>query len=400
MARADGLRLLVVGVAWPPETFIAHLLQGLAQSGIEVTLATGRKPSDEWLQDAKIYWLHIPAWEQPVIPRMAQLAAQAGGAMLRSLRDARVFARAARPAATQGQRLAGWNRLLPYAGRRWDVIYFPWNSAAIEHLPLFELGMPVVISCRGSQIYVAPHNPEREPFHRGLRESFARAAVVHGVSKAIVQEAVQYGLDPARARVIYPAVDPDFFCPVVPRGPGRQDFSIVTTGSLVWVKGYEYACAAIRRLKDRGVPARLEIIGDGPEQQRLLYTIYDLGLEGSVQLAGRLSPPAVRQRLQAADVFLLSSLSEGLSNAALEAMACELPVVTTDCGGMREAITAGVEGLITPVRDAEALAEALEWLWRYPDMRLRMGQAGRRRVLRDFSLQDQTAQFVELFAAL
>jgi colanic acid/amylovoran biosynthesis glycosyltransferase len=365
-----------------------------------VTLATGHKPADEWLQEVKIHWLDIPAWKQPVIPRMAQLAAQAGGAMLRSPRDVRVFARAARPAATQGQRLAGWNRLLPYAGRRWDVIYFPWNSAAIEHLPLFELGMPVVISCRGSQIYVAPHNPERQPFRQDLRETFARATVVHGVSKAIVQEAAQYGLDPARARVIYPAVDPDFFCPPERLRPERPDFSIVTTGSLAWVKGYEYACAAVRRLIDQGVPARFEIIGDGPEYQRLLYTIQDLGLDGSVRLAGRLAPPAVRQRLQAADAFLLSSLSEGLSNAALEAMACQLPVVTTDCGGMREAITEGVEGLITPVQDAEALAAALERLWRDPDMRLRMGQAGRRRTRQDFNLQGQMAQFVELFAAL
>jgi colanic acid/amylovoran biosynthesis glycosyltransferase len=400
MARADGLRLLVVGVAWPPETFLARLLQGLAQAGLQVTLATWRKPPDEWLRESNIHWLDVPSWEQPVIPRIGQLAAQAGGAMLRSRQDLGAFARGSRSAGSLRQRLAFWNRLLPYAGRRWDAIYFPWNSAAIEHLPLFELGMPVVISCRGSQIYVAPYNPEREPFRQGLRETFARAAAAHGVSKAILQEAAQYGLDPARARVIYPAVDPDFFCPVDSRRPEGQEFSIVTTGSLVWVKGYEYACAAVRRLIDRGVPARFEIIGDGPERQRLLYTIHDLGLEGSVRLVGRLSPAAVRQRLQTADAFLLSSVSEGLSNAALEAMACGLPVVTTDCGGMREAITEGVEGLITPVREVEGLAEALERLWRDPDARSRMGQTGRRRVLRDFSQQDQTAQFVELFSTL
>jgi glycosyltransferase involved in cell wall biosynthesis len=141
----------------------------------------------------------------------------------------------------------------------------------------------------------------------------------------------------------------------------------------------------------------LEIIGDGPEHQRLLYTIQDLGLEGSVRLRGRLSPTGVRQRLQAADAFLLSSLSEGLSNAALEAMACGLPVVTTDCGGMREAITDGIEGLITPVRDAAALALALERLWQIPDLRQRMGEAGRRRILSDYTLKRQIDQFVDLF---
>ncbi len=108
----------------------------------------------------------------------------------------------------------------------------------------------------------------------------------------------------------------------------------------------------------------------------MLYTIHDLGLEGCVRLVGQLSADAVRQRLQNADAFLLSSVSEGLSNAALEAMACGLPVVATDCGGMREAITNGVEGLIIPVRDAPALAVALERLWRDPVLRLRVGADG------------------------
>jgi len=399
MAKADGLRLLVVGVSWPLETFLERLLKGLAQSGILVTLATRRRPPDKWLQESNIRWLHAPSWEQPLIPRMWQLAAQAGWAVLRGPQDLRTLRRNVRSGSMR-ERLATWNRLLPFAGRSWDAIYFPWNSAAIEHLPLFDLGVPAVVSCRGSQIYVAPHNPERESIRHGLRETFARATAVHCVSEAILLEALHYGLDPARSRVIYPAVDPDFFIPAGTERPGDQDYCIVTTGSLAWVKGYEYACAAVGQLRDQGVPIRFEIIGSGPEHQRLLYTIHDLGLEGCVRLAGQLSADAVRQRLQNADAFLLSSVSEGLSNAALEAMACGLPVVATDCGGMREAITNGVEGLIVPVRDAPALAEALERLWRDPVLRRRVGAMGRQKVLQYFSLSNQTAQFVELFTTL
>ena len=104
---------------------------------------------------------------------------------------------------------------------------------------------------------------------------------------------------------------------------------------------------------------RFEIIGDGPDRQRVLYTIHDLGLQECVRLLGKLAPDEVLHRLQQADAFLLSSLSEGISNAALEAMACGVPVVTTDCGGMREAVTDGEEGFVVPVRDAESMANAL-----------------------------------------
>jgi colanic acid/amylovoran biosynthesis glycosyltransferase len=365
-----------------------------------VTLATGRKPTQEWLLQPNMRWLFTPAWDRPVMEKAFHLAAQAGGAMLRGGKDLRTFSYQVRRVKSRRGRLAFWQRLLPFAGRRWDVIYFPWNSAAIEYLPLMDLGMPAVVSCRGSQINIAPHNPERRVFRQGLQETFARVSGVHCVSKAILQEAIQYGLDPTKARIIHPAVDPDFFSPQMSDRRDASIFRIITTGSLTWVKGHECACAVVRLLKERGVPVHFEIVGDGPERQRLLYTIHDLELQEDVFLAGQLPPEAVRQRLQNADAFVLSSLSEGISNAALEAMACGLPVATTDAGGMGEAVTDGVEGLVTPVRDSAALAAALERLWREPELRARMGAAARQRVVRDFSLPDQVAQFVELLSAL
>ena len=102
-------------------------------------------------------------------------------------------------------------------------------------------------------------------------------------------------------------------------------------------------------------------------------------------------------RLQAADVFLLTSLSEGISNAVLEAMACGLPVVTTDVDGLPEAVGDGVEGFLVPPRDPAATADALARLAASPELRQRMGQAGRHRVLADFRLDDQVDAFAGLF---
>lgn len=289
-----------------------------------------------------------------------------------------------------------WNLLLPFAGKRWDLIYFPWNSTAIAHLPLFEIGCPVVISCRGSQINIAPHNPTRSRIRKGLANTFKKALAVHCVSDAIKKEAVRHGLDSGKAWMIRPAVDLNFFYPLKQElDPHR--FQVMTVGSLNWVKGYEYALLAIRRLKDMGVPVRFEIIGKGRELDRILYTVEDLQLKDDVLLAGKLRPEQIRERLQHADAYLLSSLAEGISNAVLEAMACAKPIVTADCGGMREVVENGVEGFVVPVRDIEAMAKALQTLWQEPKLRRQMGIAARERVIRDFNMENQIAQFRELY---
>jgi glycosyltransferase involved in cell wall biosynthesis len=159
---------------------------------------------------------------------------------------------------------------------------------------------------------------------------------------------------------------------------------------------------AVKRLAERDVQVRLEIVGDGKkaERQRVLYGIRDLGLERTVRLRGPLPPAEVREVLQEADVFLLASVSEGISNAALEAMSCGTPVVTTDCGGMCEAVTDGVEGFVVPVRDPEAMAAALERLAREAELRESMGRAARERAEREFTLERQIGEFVGLYRAL
>jgi colanic acid/amylovoran biosynthesis glycosyltransferase len=389
--------MLVVGMKWPPETFLLRLLQGLAQQGIEITIAGPVQPHKTILTRSGFRWLTVPAWSGPIPLRLLRLVAAVGAGAARSASDTRWLARNVLRCPDLRGKLIQSTRLLPFAGRRWDLIYFPWIYAAAGVLPAFELGMPIVVSCRGAQVSVVPHNPSRRAILAGLEETFRQAAFVHCVSRAILEEAQAYGLDPNKAHIIRPAVNPAFFHPCDEVGGASGDLlRIITTGSLIWRKGHEFAVTALARLRDRGIAARLEIIGEGPDRARVLYTAHDLGLVDSVELLGRLAPEQVRDRLRAADVFLLSSLSEGISNAALEAMACGLPVVTTDCGGMREAIDDGVEGFVVPVREPQPMAEALMRLALDPGLRLRMGRAARQRVEREFDLRQQVDRWAEL----
>lgn len=391
------LRILFVGVKWPPETFLMRLVRGLAKRGHWITLAVAGRPDATWQPIANVELLHMPSWAGSQLGRVARTGSEAVVAVARSPRATAQVIRQARQSSTDMSPLEKLFRWLPFAGRSWDVIYFPWNATAISYMHLMDYA-PTVISCRGTQINVAPHNPERATLREGLPLTFAKAAAVHCVSEAIGREAVQYGLDLAKAVVIRPAVDPDAFCPG-PR-PASDTFRLITTGSVIWRKGYEFALAAVDRLRQQGVPVTLEIIGSGDEEQRLLYTLNDLNLLDSVTWRGWLPPAEVVQRLQSADAFLLTSVSEGISNALLEAMACGLPVVATAIDGMDEVVTDGVEGLVVPPRNIPATAAALQRLWADCDERYRLGQAGRARVLRDFHLRDQVDAFERLFRSV
>lgn len=391
------LHILIAGLSWPPETFLARLIRGLSAAGVHVTLALPHKPGKMWEKIPNLDWFYAPPWRGSYAARLLRTGLALVGATRRSPYTAVHLSRQALGQYGAREGTVRLHRWLPLSGRTWDVVYFPWNGAAIENLPVFDVA-PVVISCRGAQINIVPHNPDRLTVRDGLRETFQRAAAVHCVSEAIMHEAEQYGLEQSKAHIIRPAVDPGFFDSIDDEPLRAADsFRLITTGSLIWRKGYEYLLSAVRLLVDRGVPVRLDVIGEGAERQRVAFTIDDLNLGGHVVLHGRVPPVQVRQYLQQADVFVLSSLSEGISNAVLEAMACGLPVVTTNCGGMAEAVTDSVEGFLVPVRDPLAMADALWTLWEQPALRPRMGHAGRARIVNEFTLEQQIAAFVGMF---
>lgn len=393
MVEPSMIGILIVGIGREPVTFLEQLIHELSKHDFRITVAIDRRSFKKRFDYKKVHWLWLPFWDGSILLRIVKLLALLI-VKLPSKRLPWLFRHVGSQVSFRS-RLLELHRLLPFTQGNWDVIYFPWNSAAIDYEAIFDLEIPAIVSCRGSQVNIAPHNPYRKQFVEGLRQTFRKAAAVHGVSKEILEEAKSLGLEPSKGRVIHPAVDADFFTPSTARTVNNR-FTVLSTGSLIWRKGYEYALMAIRFLIDRAVDVDYHIIGDGQERQRVLYTIQDLGLEKHVILHGYLAPNEVRGCLRGADAFLLASLSEGISNAVLEAMSCGLPVVTTDCGGMRDAITDGVEGFVVPPRNPQAMADVLAELHQNADLRLRMGQLGRKRVIRDFNLQDQTNKFIDL----
>jgi colanic acid/amylovoran biosynthesis glycosyltransferase len=403
-------------VRWPPETFVGWKLEGLAAHGFRVTVAANQIfDPDARLRGVEL--LAIPM--RPVTrPRAARLAARAGLALLvtsprRLLKLVRSVKR--QMSAHARERYGGTIGLLalclPLARLRPDIVHFEWNVVAVDYLPLFEVwGCPVTTSCRGGDISVYPHVPEMEPYASRLPEVLARVSAVHCVSESLKREAIAFGLDPAKAWVARPAVDPELFRPAARNGgdEGGRDgdvLRVVTVGWLRWEKGHEYALEAIRTLVDRDVPVELEILGAVPigrrnqldERARVLHTVADLGLEGHVRLRGEATSAEISRRLRASDVLLHAALIEGIPNAIVEAMACGVPVVATNCGGVPEAVTDGVEGFLVAPRHPEKMAESLLRLREEHGLRKRMGEAGRKKVLSGFTLEHEHGVFLEMY---
>jgi glycosyltransferase involved in cell wall biosynthesis len=170
-------------------------------------------------------------------------------------------------------------------------------------------------------------------------------------------------------------------------------------------KGFPYLIAACRRLRDEGYEFGCHIVGDGPLRQQLVAQIAELDMEDSVILCGAISHGAAVEEYQQATLFALPCVlardgdRDGIPNVLLEAMAMELPVVSTDHSGIPELVQDRINGLLVPPGDEEALASALIELLSDVGLRTRLGQQGRETVLKDFDVECNVRRLFDLFVA-
>ncbi len=161
---------------------------------------------------------------------------------------------------------------------------------------------------------------------------------------------------------------------------------------LLALEGFARLCAA-----ERSQEARLVMVGAGSLETALRTRIAELGLGARIWLPGaRDDMPAL---LGAADIYLLTSLNEGISNTILEAMASGLPVVATDVGGNPELVTPGESGELVPPTDAAAMADSLLRYVTDVAQRQAHGRAGRLRCERDFDLAAMIGRYADLYDA-
>ncbi|MGA7538163.1 MAG: glycosyltransferase [Steroidobacteraceae bacterium] len=215
------------------------------------------------------------------------------------------------------------------------------------------------------------------------------------------------GVDPAADEVIYNGIDTHWYSDR--RAPEAQlafrralgfrdqDFVLGLCGGFRPEKAHGDLLAAAATLRSRAIPAKVLLVGDGPERAGIERCARRLGIREHVVMTG--VKQDVRPFIRACDVMTLVSRSETFSLAALESMSLGRPLVISDLGGAGEQLTHGEHGFLFPPGDIAALSAHLCALTS-PALRARFGAAAARRVRERFTVQAMTAQFTDCLEAL
>lgn len=162
-------------------------------------------------------------------------------------------------------------------------------------------------------------------------------------------------------------------------------------------KGHRYLFHALVQLKPHYPALKLLVIGDGPQRQNLEKLAVELHIEDVVRFVGNQQRP--EEWLPALELFVLPSYGdEGVSQAVLQAMACRLAVITTDVGGMRDAVQDKDTGLLVQTKDSEAIAEAIQSLMTDPALRERLAEAAYARVQQYFGVETMLDRMENIFS--
>ncbi|BAL25899.1 glycosyltransferase [Azoarcus sp. KH32C] len=262
------------------------------------------------------------------------------------------------------------------------------------------LRVPVTITMRGTEVRHAA-DPALAP---RLRRALEGADRVFTVSASLRELALKLGVAPDKVRVIGNGVDTARFAPV-PKAEARAALGLpadapvlISVGGLAERKGFHRVIDLLPDLRRR-FPGLMYLIAGGASAEgdwraRLERQVGSLGLTDTVRFLGVVEPDELKGPLSAADVFVLATRNEGWANVFLEAMACGVPVVTTDVGGNREVVCRPELGAVVPFGEPEALREAvMEALARSWDREALVAYA------RDNEWSRRVAELVEEFGA-
>jgi glycosyltransferase involved in cell wall biosynthesis len=203
--------------------------------------------------------------------------------------------------------------------------------------------------------------------------------------------------------VVHCGVETNQITPPAERGSARPP-RILSVGRAIEKKGHEYLIDACALLRDRGLGFECDIVvGDDDGRRRLQERIDGRQLGARVRLLGAHDQAELLGRYRSSDIFALACTvaadgdRDGIPVVLMEAMACELPVVTTPVAGIPELVRDDESGLLVPVRDAPALADALAQLLTDAEMRARLGKRGRQAVQSGFEAEANAAEMAVIF---
>ncbi|TVP77561.1 MAG: N-acetyl-alpha-D-glucosaminyl L-malate synthase BshA [Gemmatimonadales bacterium] len=258
-------------------------------------------------------------------------------------------------------------------------------------------GPRLVTTLHGTDITLVGQHPS---FKRITRFSILKSDGLTAVSHFLARETeTNFGVDSDSIRVIPNFIDTDRYrpdrepCHRATLAPGGEKI-VMHISNFRPVKRVEDVVTAFAGMVAR-TPARLVMVGDGPERARAQRAARRLGVEDDVVFPGKHA--AVDELLSCADLFLLPSESESFGLAALEAMSCGVPVIATRVGGLPEVVVDGVTGYLVEVGDTDTMARLGAEILADQAMAKEMGDAARTRAVEAFSAPRVVPRYAEFY---
>ena len=238
-----------------------------------------------------------------------------------------------------------------------------------------------------------------EPLRWHLTEKIRRAKFVSCISYFCRSQAMIFAPWEAwpKLQIIHCGIEPELFEKKRSAAKDHQGGeNLIYVGRLAAAKGLPVLLQSLSTLKLERPDIQLTVIGDGEDRAALEAQAQALNLESNVTFVGYQSPTEVREHLQSADVFVMSSFAEGVPVVLMEAMMAGLPVVATQIAGISELVEDGVNGFLVPPSNIEALTGQIASLLTDDDLRSRLGTQGQRKVEQDFNIHHEAKKLYAL----
>ena len=275
-----------------------------------------------------------------------------------------------------------------------DWLHFGFAIPAVEREHIGKaIGAKVAVSFRGFDINQIPLTEGNV-----YKKLWPLVDKVHSISDYLITKAENLGLPKSTPRaIITPAIDAERFSAT---SANREPNSILLVSRLHWIKGIEHVIEALLLVQKSGIEAKMTIVGEGDEYERLMFAAYQLGIKNRVEFAGSKTPEQVAEYMSSHEMFIQYSHQEGFCNAALEAQSAGMLCIVSDADGLMENVVDGKTGWIVPKRNPQVLAEKIVDVLSLPaEEKEKIRNQARARVLRDFTLAKQEMAFIDFYTS-
>jgi len=287
-------------------------------------------------------------------------------------------------------------RVIKQMGIRHIHAHFVWNAADCARLINRLTNIPFSVSVHANDIYCATERLEEK-----LTEAEFIITCVRNNKTYIGEKFGQ--LIEQKIHAIYHGVDMERF---TPRVMAKQDIDILSIANLVEKKGHRYLIEACGLLKNEGVRFKCSIIGEGPQKNELLSMIKERELVEYVQILNEYRHEELLPVYSKSKIFVLPSVitnngdRDGIPNVLAEAMAMGLTVISTDLPNITELIENNKNGRLVADKNPRGLADAIEEILSNEDLRSRLGEEARIKIISDFDAKKHVQKIANLFVQI